>query len=208
MSIDTAPPTAAHFRVEADTADLLFRQARTTRAFTDDEVPAEQIRAVYDLIKYGPTAMNAVPMRLLVVRSAEARERLAQHMAGGNKDRVSAAPLSIVVAYDPAFHEYMDRLFPQAPGVREHLAGQADQRAAMARDNTLLQAGYLVVGLRAAGLGVGPMTGMDADAIDAEFFAENGWRSLMVVNVGRPAQSDESGSRGERLAFDEVAHTI
>jgi 3-hydroxypropanoate dehydrogenase len=205
MSIDTLAPA---LRVDDATADLLFREARTTRDFTDAEVTDEQLAAVYDLVKWGPTAMNTLPLRVLAVRSPDARERLVAHMADGNKERVTNAPLSLVVAYDPAFHEHMDTLMPHMPGIRENLAGAPDVRDDMARTNALLQAGYLVVGLRAAGLVTGPMNGMDRDAIDAEFFAENGWRSLLVVNVGVAQGAGTAYPRAPRLAPEQAITTV
>jgi 3-hydroxypropanoate dehydrogenase len=205
MSIDTLAPA---LRVDDATADLLFREARTTRDFTDAEVTDEQLAAVYDLVKWGPTAMNTLPLRVLAVRSPDARERLVAHMADGNKERVTNAPLSLVVAYDPAFHEHMDTLMPHMPGIRENLAGAPDVRDEMARTNALLQAGYLVVGLRAAGLATGPMNGMDRDAIDAEFFAENGWRSLLVVNVGVAQGAGTAYPRAPRLAPQQAITTV
>jgi 3-hydroxypropanoate dehydrogenase len=205
MSIDTLAPA---LRVDDATADLLFREARTTRDFTDAEVTDEQLAAVYDLVKWGPTAMNTLPLRVLAVRSPDARERLVAHMADGNKERVTNAPLSLVVAYDPAFHEHMDTLMPHMPGIRENLAGAPDVRDEMARTNALLQAGYLVVGLRAAGLATGPMNGMDRDAIDAEFFAENGWRSLLVVNVGVAQGAGTAYPRAPRLAPEQAITTV
>jgi 3-hydroxypropanoate dehydrogenase len=205
MSIDTLAPA---LRVDDATADLLFREARTTRDFTDAEVTDEQLAAVYDLVKWGPTAMNTLPLRVLAVRSPEARERLVAHMADGNKERVADAPLSLVVAYDPAFHEHMDTLMPHKPGIRENLAGAPEVRDEMARTNALLQAGYLVVGLRAAGLATGPMTGMDRDGIDAEFFAASGWRSLLVVNVGVARGAGTSYPRAPRLAPEQAIDTV
>ena len=58
--------------------DLLFREARTANTFTDEPVTDEQVQAIYDLVKYGPTAFNQTPLRITLVRSAEARERLAE----------------------------------------------------------------------------------------------------------------------------------
>ncbi|WP_369824498.1 malonic semialdehyde reductase [Cellulosimicrobium sp. CUA-896] len=168
----------------------------------------EQLAAVYDLVKWGPTAMNTLPLRVLAVRSPEARARLVAHMADGNKERVAQAPLSLVVAYDPAFHEHMDTLMPHMPGIRENLAAAPEVRDEMARTNALLQAGYLVVGLRAAGLATGPMNGMDRDGIDAEFFADNGWRSLLVINVGVARGEGTSYPRAPRLASEQAVTTV
>lgn len=202
MSIDTLTSALA---IDDATADPLFREARTIREFSDAEVTDEQIAAAYDLVKMAPTAMNTLPLRILAVRSPEARGRLVPHMAAGNQERVSLAPLSLVVAYDPAFHEHMDTLLPHMPGMRENLAQTPDVREEMARTNALLQAGYLILGLRAAGLSTGPMNGMDFTGVDAEFFADNGWRSLMVINV---AITDGPGTPHARTPRLEAAQAI
>ena len=205
MSTDTL---ARDLQIAPETADQLFRAARTVREFSGEEVAVEQIEAVYDLIKWGPTAMNIVPLRLLVLRRGAARERLVPLMAEGNRDRVASAPLTLVLAADPAFHQHMGTLFPHAPQVQEQLQGSPEACEPMARTNALIQAGYLIVGLRAAGLATGPMNGMDFDAVDAEFFAENGWRSLMVVNVGHAEGSGTSLPRLPRLDFADAATVL
>lgn len=207
LALDDLDFTPTGFAVGDDIADLLFREARTVNTFADGEVTDEQVRAVHDVVRWGPTMMNTVPMRMLLVRSPEARGRLAAHMAPGNRDRVLAAPLTIVVAADRDFHEHLDVLAPHLPGARDMFA-DADAREGLARSSAMLQAGYLIVGLRAAGLHVGPMSGMDAAGIDAEFFADNGWRSLMVLNVGTPAGPESVRPRAPRLEFDQVAAVV
>jgi len=193
--------------IDDATADLLFRTARTTAKFTDADVTDEQLAAVYDLVKWGPTALNTVPLRVLVVRTPEARARLAARVPDGNKERVSDAPVTLVLAYDPAFHEHLDLLAPHMPGMREHFASSEESRLHMARTSALLQAGYFVVGLRAAGLAAGPMNGI-FDEIDAEFFAENGWRSFLVVNVGVADGEGTHRPRAPRLAFEQVSKVL
>ncbi len=207
ISLDDLEFTPSGLAVGDDVADLLFRDARTVNAFADGDVTDEQIRAVYDVVRWGPTMMNTVPLRLLLVRTPEARERLARHMAPGNRDRVLAAPLALVLAADRDFHEHLDVLAPHLPAARD-MFPDPEVRDGLARSSAWLQAGYLVVGLRAAGLHVGPMSGMDAAGIDAEFFAGNGWRSLMVVNVGVPAGPESSRPRAPRLEFEQVAAVV
>ncbi|GIG37181.1 malonic semialdehyde reductase [Cellulomonas pakistanensis] len=210
MSTDTAPLT--DLRVPQEVVDLVFRDARTVNTFAEGEVTDEQVRAVWDVVRWGPTAMNSLPLRLLLVRSPEGRERLVAHMNEGNKAKTQRAPLSVVVAADLDFHEQLHRLAPHVPGARDNFAGVADVRARWSRDNAFLQAGYLIVGLRAAGLHVGPMTGFDAPGLDADLLAGSGWRSLMVLNVGTmPADADgtpASHPRQGRLDFEDVARTI
>jgi 3-hydroxypropanoate dehydrogenase len=187
----------------------LFTQARTALQFADAEVPDELLERVHDLVRWGPTAMNTSPLRLLAVRSAEGRARLASHMAGFNTDRVLDAPLSLVVATDSRFHEHLDVLVPHDPAAGERVGGMPDAvRERMARDNAWLQAGYLLVGLRAAGLDVGPMTGMDAAGIDSDLLAGTGWRALMVVNVGFPAAEPTDRPRAPRLAVRDTVRTV
>ncbi|WP_418277826.1 malonic semialdehyde reductase [Isoptericola jiangsuensis] len=204
---ETLSPTAP-LAIADEVADHLFRTARTAQAFTDRPVTDAELEAAWDLAKFGPTAMNSLPLRVLVVRSDEAKERLATHMADSNADRVRNAPVSLVLAADPTFHQHMDTLFPVVPGVRENLDPVAEVREQMARKNALIQAGYLVVGLRAAGLGAGPMDGMDFAGVDAEFFGETGWKSLLVVRAGHLDGEGTTYPRFPRLAFEQVAETL
>jgi len=168
--------------------DLLFREARTANAFTDEPVTDEQVAAIYDLMKFGPTAMNNQPLRILMVREGDARDRLLKHMADGNRDKTANAPLVAVLAADTDFHENLERTFPHFPGARD-LFVDAAAREQAARFNATLQIGYFLIAARAAGLAAGPMGGFDAAGIDAEFFAGTPLRSLLVVNLGRPAEN-------------------
>jgi 3-hydroxypropanoate dehydrogenase len=186
--------------------DLLFRSARTANTFSDEPVTEEQVAAIYDLVKYAPTSMNAQPLRVVLVRTPEARERLVSHMADGNKAKTSTAPLVAVLAYDPEFHEHLPTQFPHAPGVRDVFHGKP-HRFETAKLNALLQVGYFILGVRAAGLAAGPMTGFDAEGIDREFFSETGYKTLVVVNIGKPGENAWF-PRNPRLAFDQVVTTV
>ena len=194
--------------IDEAAADLLFREAHTTSKFSDEPVTAEQVEAVWDLIRWAPTAMNSLPLRLLVVQQGEGRERLAPHMGEFNRAKTIAAPLTIVTAADPGFHRHLKTLAPFRENAEEEFEPLVEMREGMARTSALIQVGYLIVGLRAAGLAVGPMTGFDAAGLDADLFAENGWKSLVVINVGHPAEEDAHHPRQARLDFDTVAEVI
>ncbi|MCP3014265.1 malonic semialdehyde reductase [Nocardiopsis dassonvillei] len=185
--------------------DLLFRDARTANSFTDEPVTEEQVRAIHDLVKYGPTAMNNQPLRVTVVRSAEARERLVPHMAGNNAPKTSTAPLTLILSADSDFHEHFPKTFPVAPDARDNFSGMpVEARESMALQNAFLQIGYLLLGVRAAGLAAGPMTGFDAEGVRREFFGEDSaLRPLVVMNVGRPGP-DAWFDRLPRLEYDEA----
>jgi 3-hydroxypropanoate dehydrogenase len=196
----TASPDA--LVLSTDAQDLLFRQARTANTFTDEPVGDETIRAIYDLVKYAPTSMNNQPLRAALIRSEGARERLLKHMAEGNREKTATAPLVAVLAADTEFHQQLPKVFPHFPQAKDLFADDA-ARSDVARLNATLQIGYFLLGVRAAGLAAGPMTGFDAEGLDNDLFADRSWKSLVVVNIGRPAENAWFG-RLPRLEHDEV----
>ncbi|MFB7613436.1 malonic semialdehyde reductase [Kitasatospora sp. NPDC056181] len=193
--------------LDAAAQDLLFREARTANTFTDEPVSDEQIQAIYNLVKFGPTAFNQQPLRVVLVRSAEGRERLVQHMADGNKAKTAAAPLVAILAVDNEFHEELPTQLPHFPQAKDMFFTERPVREASASMNGALQAGYFIIGVRAAGLAAGPMTGYDAAAINKEFFGDGEHSVLAVVNIGK-AGEDAWFPRSPRLAYDEVVTTV
>ncbi|MER7917882.1 MULTISPECIES: malonic semialdehyde reductase [unclassified Streptomyces] len=186
--------------------DLLFRAAHTANTFTDEPVTEEQVRAIYDLVKYGPTAFNQTPLRVTLVRSPEARERLVQHMAEGNRPKTATAPLVAILAADNEFHEELPTLFPAFPAAKDAFFAERPARERSAALNSALQAAYFIVGVRAAGLAAGPMTGFDPEGVRKEFLDDD-HTPLMVVNIGRPGP-DASYPRSPRLAYEDVVTTV
>jgi nitroreductase len=191
-----------------DAQDLLFRAARTANTFSDEPVTDDQIKAIYDLIKFAPTAANSQPLRIVFVRTPEAKERLLPLMSDGNRAKTATAPVTAILAADTDFHEELPKVFPHA-GVayRDSLAQSEDARVAMARLSAGLQIGYFIIGVRAAGLAAGPMTGFDAPGVSKEFFPDGRHEALVVVNIGKPGENPWF-DRNPRLAFDEVATVL
>ncbi|MEW2083761.1 malonic semialdehyde reductase [Streptomyces sp. NPDC005283] len=186
--------------------DLLFREARTANTFTDEPVTEEQVQAIYDLVKFGPTAFNQSPLRVVLVRSDEARERLVEHMAEGNRPKTATAPLVAILAADNEFHEELPALFPHFPQAKDMFFTERPAREQAAAFNAALQAAYFIVGIRAAGLAAGPMTGFDFAGVQKEFL-DGDHTPLMIVNIGKPGD-DASFPRSPRLSYDEVVTTV
>ncbi|MER6416622.1 malonic semialdehyde reductase [Streptomyces humidus] len=187
--------------------DLLFRQARTANTFTDEPVTDEQIQAIYDLVKYAPTSLNQQPLRIVLVRSGEARRRLVQHLAEGNDKKAEKAPLVAILAADNEFHEELPEQLPHFPQAKDLMFSDRSVREQSAQFNAALQVGYFILGIRAAGLAAGPMTGFDADGINKEFFADGEHSVLAVVNMGKPGENAWF-DRSPRLAYDQVVTTV
>ncbi|MDP9183829.1 MAG: malonic semialdehyde reductase [Actinomycetota bacterium] len=192
--------------LSTDAQNLLFRSARTANAFTDEQVSDEQVEAIYDLVRWGPTSMNAQPLRVVLLRSDDAKARLLPHLGEGNRAKTAAAPLVAVLAYDVDFHDHLPAVFPHFPGARDVFSDE-ELRHRVGRDNAYLQAGYFLLGIRAAGLAAGPMGGYDAAGLDAELFPDGRTKSVMVVNIGRPGPGAWF-ERLPRLDYDQVVTAL
>ena len=191
----------------AEALDQIFRDAHTANRFTEQPVPDAALRALVDLLKWGPTSMNCQPMRLVFVRSAEAKLRLQPALSPGNVDKTIAAPVTAIVATDTRFHDHLATQFPQLATAREMFAGNAELAATTAFRNSTLQGAYLIVAARMLGLAAGPMSGFDAARLDAAFFPDGRFRSNFLVNLGYPDPASYR-PRNPRLAFDEMAQIV
>lgn len=192
--------------LDAAAQDLLFREARTANTFSDEPVTEEQVQAIYDLVKFGPTAFNQTPLRITLVRSPEARERLVKHMAEGNRPKTAAAPLVAILSADNEFHEELPQLLPHFPQAKDAFFSERPVREQSALVNASLQAAYFIIGIRAAGLAAGPMTGLDFAGLQKEFL-DGDHTPLMVINIGKPGE-DAWFPRSPRLELDQVITTV
>ncbi|HUB89304.1 MAG TPA: malonic semialdehyde reductase [Dyella sp.] len=183
--------------------DQLFRTARTYNAFLPKEVTDEQLQALYELAKFGPTSANSSPMRVVFVKSAEAKEKLKPFLSEGNRAKTMAAPVTAIVANDHAFYEYLPKLFPHADA-RSWFVGNQPHIDTTAFRNATLQGAYLIVAARALGLDCGPMSGFDNAGVDQAFFAGTTIKSNFLINIGYGDASRDLFPRSPRLAFDEA----
>lgn len=193
-------------KLDSAALDLLFRDARTQNGWTDEPVSDAELAAALDLAKMGPTAANSQPLRLVFVRSAEAKQTLRATLSPGNVDKTMAAPATAIVAYDPKFYDLLPKLFPHTDA-RSWFAGDPVGAEATARLNATLQAGYLILALRAVGLDCGPMGGFDAAAADAAFFPAGEAKSLFLINIGH-GDASKLFARSPRLDFAEMAKIV
>ena len=202
LAITSSNQTPELFAIDSEVQDLLFREARTANRFRSDPIGDEQVAALYELVKWGPTLMNAQPLRLVVVRTDEGREKLGGHLVEGNRAKTASSPLVVVLAADTNFHDTLPTVFPHLPIARD-LFLDDERRTKVALEQAWLQAGYFIVGVRALGLAAGPMAGFDAAGVDADLLAGTGLRSFLVVNVGHP-DGNAWHDRSPRLAHDEA----
>jgi len=188
------------------TQDLLFRDARSSTEFTDEPVDDELLRSIYDLTRYAPTSYNQQPLRIVAVRSEEAKAKLLPHMTGRNRSRAANCPLVLILAADTRFHDKLPQVFPHYPQLRDALEPMHEERISQARYNAVLQIGFLIIAIRAVGLSAGPILGFHADAVNELFFPDGQWQAVLVMNVGRglPKRYD----RPPRLSYEDVVTVV
>jgi 3-hydroxypropanoate dehydrogenase len=184
--------------------DIIFRAARTHNGFSGT-VSDLQLREIHELMKWGPTTMNTQPMRIVFVRSKQAKEKLRPALSPGNLDKTMAAPVTAIIAYDLRFYEYLPRSFPNNPNARSIFEGEEKKAHVQttAMRNGSLQAAYFMIAARALGLDCGPMSGFDNAKVDAAFFPDGRWKSNFLCNLGRGDPS-KIFPRNPRLTFEEV----
>jgi 3-hydroxypropanoate dehydrogenase len=186
--------------------DVLFRLARTQQGWTGERVDEDRLRAVYDLLRMGPTSANCQPARFVFVVSDAAKEKLRPCLSAGNTAKTMTAPVTAIIAYDLAFLDLLPRLYPAADA-RSWFAGQPDLIEETAFRNGTLEGAYFIMACRALGLDCAPMSGFDKARVDAAFFAGTTIRSNFICSIGHgdPAMVRK---RGPRLDFDEACRIV
>ena len=188
--------------IDAACLDTIFREARTHNGWDERGVGEEDLRAAFELMKWGPTSANSSPARFVFVRSTEGKEKLRPALSAGNLEKTLAAPVVAIVAYEPRFYDDLPRLFPHADA-RSWFAGNETLAEETAFRNGTLQGAYFIIAARAVGLDCGPMSGFDRATVDAAFFAANRWKSNFLINLGH-GKPEALFPRSPRFQFDEA----
>jgi 3-hydroxypropanoate dehydrogenase len=193
-------------RLDDASIDLILRDARSHYAWTDRPVSEDTLRTLYDITINGPTSMNTCPARFIFVTSEAGKDRLAKSLKAKNIDKMRAAPVTAIIAWDPLYWQRLDFLFPHEDR-KPLFDGREEYAEETAFRNSTLQGAYFMIAARALGLDVGAMSGFSNAEVDKEFFAENGWKSNFLCNLG---YADESAlfPKLPRFAFEDVCEMM
>jgi 3-hydroxypropanoate dehydrogenase len=189
--------------LSADALDVLFRTARTQNSWLDKPVTDDQLHALYELAKYGPTSMNTSPARFVFLRTPESKERLLPALAPGNVEKTRAAPVCVIVGYDRRFYEHLPVLFPHRADAQNIFEGKPELIESTAFRNGSLQGAYLIIAARSLGLDCGPMSGFDAKKVNEEFFPDGDVAVNFLCNLGY-GDAEKVLGRLPRLSFDDA----
>lgn len=193
-------------RIDDKALDTVFRDARSHNGWQDKPVSEAQLRELYNLMKWGPTSANCQPLRVVFVTTEQAKQRLKPCLAEGNVDKSMSAPVVAILGMDMEFYEQLPRVFPHTDA-RSWYAGKPEKIAETAFRNSSLQGAYFMVAARSIGLDCGPMSGFDANKVNAEFFPDGKVKVnfICALGSGDPAKLFD---RLPRLDFDEVCEVI
>lgn len=192
-----------HEKLSEAALDQLFLSARTFNAWLPKDVSDEQLHQLYELAKFGPTSANASPMRVVFVKSKDAKAKLEPFLSENNRAKTMAAPVTAIIATDHQFYEHLPRLFPHADA-RSWFVGNQSLIDTTAFRNSNLQGAYVLLAARAIGLDCGPMSGFDNAGVDAAFFAGTSVKSNFLINIGYGDANINLFPRSPRLSFDEA----
>ncbi len=187
--------------------DLIFREARTYNGWLDKAVDDALLVQVYDLAKMGPTSANMCPMRVVFVKTKEAKERLKPALDAGNVEKTMQAPVTAIVGMDIRFYEHLPRLFPHADAKAWFKDLPENVLEYLALRNSSLQGAYLMLAARSLGLDCGPMSGFNNAKVDSTFFAGTSVKSNFLCNLGYGDKS-KLYPRGPRLSFEEACRIL
>jgi 3-hydroxypropanoate dehydrogenase len=186
--------------------DALFRKARSYGTFADEPVTDTQLHAIYEIAKHGPSTANSQPLRIVFLRSEEAKQRLVPALSSINREKTLAAPLVAIFAYDLKFYEFLPRFYPN-PAATSWYTRTPEHTEQTAFRNATIQASFFMMAVRALGFDCGAMSGFDNAKVDAEFFPDGRFKSnfLCLIGKGDPAKLPAPNSR---FAFDEVCKIL
>ena len=193
--------------VSDECLDQIYRKARTHTLWLDKLVDDALLRQVYDLAKMGPTSANMSPLRIIFVKSREAKERLKPALDAGNVDKTMAAPVTAILGMDIHFFEQLPKLFPHADAKAWFKDLPDNVLEYVALRNSSLQGAYFMLAARALGLDCGPMSGFDNAQVDAAFFAGTTVKSNFLCNLGY-GDTNKLYPRSPRLDYEEACKLV
>ncbi|NRA30529.1 MAG: malonic semialdehyde reductase [Parvularculaceae bacterium] len=192
--------------LSAEAQAQLFTEARTRNAWSDRPVSDDQIQAIYDLMKWGPTSANCSPARFKFIRTQEGKEKLRPFLMEGNVEKTMTAPCVVIIGNDLKFYEELPRLFPHTDA-KSWFTGNDALIAETAMRNGTLQGAYLMIAARALGLDCGAMSGFDKAGVTEAFFGGTTVEANWLCNLGY-GTDEQLFPRSPRLAFDEAAELL
>lgn len=186
--------------------EVLFTQARSQNSWLDKTVSETQIRQIYDLMKFGPTAANNCPARITFITSDASKQKLKAHLDAGNVEKSMSAPAVAIIGYDTEFYQKLPFLFPHTDA-KSWYAGKPDKIKSAGEMNATLQGAYFMLAARSVGLDCGPMGGFNNNSLNADFFPDGKTKSIFICAIGY-GDGEKLFPRSPRLSFDEACEML
>ena len=187
--------------------NLIFQEARTHNDWLDKDISNDILMEIYDLMKWGPTSANCSPTRIIFVKSKASKDRLLPFVIESNLEKTKSAPVTAIIGYDINFHDHLPKLFPHNPDAQNWFNHSIDIAEETAFRNGSMQGAYFIIAARALGLDCGPMSGVDKEGVDNEFFRDTNIKSNFLCNLGY-GDKTKLFERSPRFKFNEICEII
>ena len=160
----------------------LVRDRRSVRAFTADEVTAEELAAVLEAGRLAPSGNNSQPWRFIVVRDAGMKERLAD--VAGDQAWLTKAPVVIAVVADPRAK------LPAAAPSQVPLPGDPAMVTATIKSvrDAAIAAEHIVLAAADLGLGSCWVAKFEQEKVRAVLGVPDECYVVTLLPIGRPAE--------------------
>ena len=192
--------------LSTDSTDILFSKARSHKAWLDQDINDNQIKQIYNLLKFAPTSGNCCPARFTFVKSEESKQKMLPSLDQGNIDKVMSAPCVVITSYHTKFYESLSILSPHSDA-KSSFEGKEKKIKNTAEFNSSLQGAYFIIATRSVGLDCCPMLGFNKEKLNQEFFPDKKNKAIFICGIG---YGDESKlrPRAPRLDFEEACNIL
>ena len=89
----------------------IFIDTVTTYNYSDKVVEDSALKELYELTKWGATSFNCSPLRLVFLKSEEAKNRIDPYLMDSNKVSVKNAPVCVIIGMDTKFFTDLPKKF-------------------------------------------------------------------------------------------------
>lgn len=185
----------------------ILLDARTHYFWQQKPIDDQILASIYDAAKMGPTSANCSPLRIVFVKTKEAKEKLKSALIPTNVEKTMSAPVTAIFAQDMEFYNSLPELFPHNPDAKSWFLGSDELIEKTAFRNSTLQAAYFIIAARAYGIDCGPMSGFDNEKVDALFLQGTSFKSNFICNLGY-GEIEKLHPRLPRFAFDNACSIV
>jgi len=185
------------------------RTRRSVHEYTDQDVSRDQLREVFEDVRWSPSSYNLQPWEFVVVDDDEGQEALRDAAYG--QEHVTDAAAVVVVFGNLDRGAYADRVFRDQARKGYTPEGRADDLTERMEDeptdgneewavgSSTIAATTFMYAAWDRGIATCPMGGWDADDVCDAVGAPETWYPVLMMTVGYPDKESEEWNRERKM---------